>query len=125
MCGDFGLSFCFTGWIDRELRGAEFPVLQGLVPQFEKYRHIEKVHKTEDKDNGSYFDTEDLDELPGIGDIFRNGKGTNCVADIDQVESNQQKIVNGIRQCGIAMENIHEKNFAVAEKSAGYPDGQN
>jgi hypothetical protein len=100
-------------------------VLQGLVTQFEKYRHIEEMHNTEDKDDGSYLDTEDLDQLPGIGNILRDGKGTYSVADIDQVEPNQQEVINGIRQCGIAMENIYEKDFPVAEKSACYPDGQN
>jgi hypothetical protein len=124
MSGDFELSFCLAGRINRKMCSTELFLLQGLVTQFEKYRHIEEVHNTEDKDDGSYLDTEYLDELPAIGDILRDGEGTYCVTDVDQIESNQQEVVNGISQCGIAVENIYKKDLPVAEKSAGYPDGQ-
>lgn len=103
---------------------AELFMLQGLATQFEKYRHIEEVHNPEDKDDRAHFDAEYLDQLAGIGDIFRDGEGTYCVADVDQIESNQQEIVNRTGQCSIAVENIYEKDFSVAKKSAGYPDGQ-
>ena len=104
--------------------GAKLFLLQGLATQFEKYRHIKEVHDPEDKDDGSHLDAEYLDQLPGIGDIVGDGEGTYRVADVDQVESNQQEVVNCISQYGIAVEDIYEKDFPVAEKSAGYPDGQ-
>jgi hypothetical protein len=124
MSNDFELLFCLAGRIDREMCSTEFFLLQGLITQFKKYRHIEEVHNTEDKDDGSHLNTEYFDELPGIGDILRDGEGTNCVTDVDQIEPNQQEIVNGISQGGIAVENIYEKDLPVAEKSAGYPNGQ-
>jgi hypothetical protein len=109
---------------DGEMGGPEFLVLESPSAKFEEDEHVEEVHGSKDQDDGAHFQTEGLDQLPGIGDIIRDGKGIYGIADVDKIEADQQQVIDSACQFRVAMKDIDEEYLAIAEECAGDPNSE-
>ena len=120
LCAGRGVGCCRAG----KGAGAESFFLQGSFTELEKYQHIEEMHTSENEDDGAYFQAQGLHQFPDCTDIIRDAEGVYGIPDIHQVETYQQEVIDGLRQFPVAVKNIDEKDLAVAEERACYPDGQ-
>jgi hypothetical protein len=98
---------------------------QGPFTQFVKHQHVEEMHAAEYQDNGPHFDAQLLYQLPYVQDIIRNAERIHGIADVHEIKSDQQQVVDGIRQLLVAMEDVDKKDLSVAEQCPGYPDSKN
>jgi len=98
---------------------------QGSFAQLEEDDHIEEMHPPEYQDDGARLETELFDELPRIVYGEFDPEGIDGVAQVDEIESYQEQVVDGLRQFLVAVEDINEKDLAIPKQRTCYPDGKN
>ncbi len=94
------------------------------LAQLEKDEHIEEVHAAENEDDSADFQAEDFHDLAALNGRFPDFKRVHGVADVDEVEADEQEVVDGLCQLFITVEDVNEEKLAVAEKGMGYPNGE-
>src|SRR5690349_11671512 len=85
---------------------------------------VEEVHPAEDEEHHADLDGESLDALFGGGDGVAQFQGQADVAEVDEVETDDEEVVDGVREGLVAVEDVDEKDAAVFVERASDPDGQ-
>lgn len=90
-----------------EMKGRVVPVRNCAFAQLKENEHIEEVHTPEYKDNGANLQAQDFHYLTALDGCFPDFQRVHCVANVDEIEANEQQVIDGLGQFLIAMENVY------------------
>lgn len=100
------------------------PFQQGPFAQLEEHEHVEEMHATEYQDDSPHLNAELFYQVAYVRNIIRDGERIYGIADVHEIESYEQQVVDGIRQLLVAMEDVDKKDLPVAEQGTSHPDGE-
>src|SRR5882724_8216142 len=87
-------------------------------------KEIKEMHSAEDEQHHADFYRERLDALFGGFDGVAELEGQTDVAEVDEIEADDEQVIDGVGQGVIAMEDVNEKDAAIFVERTTYPDGQ-
>src|ERR1051325_1826959 len=85
---------------------------------------VEEVHPAEDEEHHADLDGESLDALFGAGNDVTKFQGETDVAEVDEIKTDDEQVVDGVGERFVAVEDVDEEDAAVFVEGAGDPDGQ-
>jgi hypothetical protein len=98
--------------------------MQRPFPHSAKDREVEEMHSAEHQQNSADLGAQGLDGLlriSGDGAVFQS----QCdIADIDEIETHDQEMIDGISEALVSKKTIHEENATVFMQRASDPDGE-
>lgn len=98
--------------------------MNGFFSQGKEDIQVHKMHCTQDENDQTDLNTQFFyDSLQAI-DLMGDLQCINRVAQVYQVEPNQEQVVHTVCQFFIAMKNIIQKYFTVFKQCFGNPDCQ-
>jgi hypothetical protein len=103
-------------------RGSRVTFADGALSHFGKDEEIEEVHEAEDQQHATDFRAEDFEGFFAVAGCATVFKGQADVANVDQIKTDDQEMIDGIGEPFVPMKAIHKKDPAVFMQSAGDPD---
>ena len=97
---------------------------QSAFPHLREHCQVEKMHSTQHQQHQTDFCAEAFERLlrvGGRGAVFQRERH---VADVDEIKSDDQKVVHGIRELLVAEKTVHQKYAPVFMQRARDPDRQ-
>jgi hypothetical protein len=85
---------------------------------------VEEVHGAEDEEDGADLGAERLKQALEIRGLVAVFQGERDVADIDEVEADDEEVIDGIGKAFVAVKSIDQKEASVLMERAGDPDGK-
>src|SRR6266545_946864 len=87
-------------------------------------KEIKEMHSAEDEEHHADFYRERLDALFGGFDGVAELEGQTDVAEVDEVEADDEQVIDGVGQGVIAVKDVDEEDAAIFVEGTTYPDGQ-
>src|ERR1043166_3670806 len=110
-----GESIRAYGWVMLRVRAAAHAA---------ENEEVEEVHAAENEQHHADLDGECLDAFFGAGDRVAEFEGQADVAEVDEVETDDEQVVDGVGEGFVAVEDVDEEDAAVLMEGASHPDGQ-
>src|SRR6185369_7862989 len=85
---------------------------------------VKEVHPAEDEEHHADLDGESFDTLFGSNDCVAEFQGQAHVAEVDQVETDDEQVIDGVGEGFVAVEDVDEEDAAVFVEGTSDPDGQ-
>lgn len=85
---------------------------------------VEEVHGSKDEGDDTEFDALELDHLADVAERVGGLEGDGDVADVDEVEADDEELVDGVGEGGVAVEGVEEEDASVAVQGACDPNGE-
>ncbi len=85
---------------------------------------VDEVHHAEDEQDQADFGAEDFDAVLEVGWAVAVAEGEGDVADVDQVEADDQQVVDRFSDGSVSAKGFDEEDRAALEKRSRDPDGQ-
>ncbi|HJS25014.1 MAG TPA: hypothetical protein VJ751_11720 [Pyrinomonadaceae bacterium] len=85
---------------------------------------VEEVHPAEDEEHQAYFDGQGFNALLRRADDVAELQGQANVAEVDQIEADDEQVIDGVGEGFVAMEDVDEEDSSVFVEGTGDPDGQ-
>ena len=97
---------------------------QRAFPHLREDVEIEEVHAAENEQHSSDLGAEDFEHFLKIRGFVAVFQGERHVADVDQVETNDEQVIDGIGQRFIPVEGIDEEEPAVLVQRPRDPNSE-
>jgi hypothetical protein len=81
------------------------------------------VHCAEDEQYDADLSAFELDYAAEVLERVFGLEGEGNIADVDEVEADNEELVDGVGERGIAVESVQQEDAAAAVEGAGDPDG--
>ena len=85
---------------------------------------IEKVHGAEHEQHYADFAAQHFEHSLQVRRLLRLAQSEGHVADVDQVKSDPEKVIDGIGQRFIAVKGIDQEEASILVQRPRHPDGQ-
>src|ERR1044071_1401396 len=85
---------------------------------------VEEVHPAENEEHQADFDGQGFNTLLRRADDVAELQGQADVAEIDEIEADDEQVIDGVGKGFIAVEDVDEENSSVFVEGASHPDGQ-
>ncbi len=97
---------------------------QRALPHLREDVEVEEVHATEDEQHGTDLGAQRLDQLLHIGRLVAILQREGDVADINEIEADDEQMIDRVGQRLIAVKGIDKEETAILVQRAGDPDGE-
>src|SRR4029079_8181710 len=89
-----------------------------------KDEQVEEMHPAQNDQDHPDFDRECFNSFLCVVDYVAKFQGQGHIAEVNEVKADDQQMIHGIRECLVAVKDVHEKDSAVFVECPGDPDGQ-
>src|SRR4051794_4925485 len=101
------------------LRPQDGPAAEGIQAP-----HVGEVHDTDHQSDTTDLGRQQLHDTAAVIDLVGRRHKERDVAEVQQVEADDQQLVDGVSQSVVAVEDVDQEDLTVPAKGPGHPNGE-
>src|SRR3954462_5955741 len=86
--------------------------------------HVGEVHDADHQSDTTDLGRQQLHDTAAVIDLVGRGHEERDVAEVQQVEADDQQLVDGVSQSVVTVEDVDQEDLAVPAQGPGHPDGE-